>query len=102
MKRERKLSIDALWMHTDYGQWVLNSADGNEQEAEEIAKKIAKKYPFSLDAADNEISKLIASSLESSDEFEEYLKMLDDEDFELVEFMIANDVFGTVYKELLK
>lgn len=100
MTKAKKEFIDSLWMHTEYGQWLFAVASENQNKADELAEKM-NSYPRSIEAIDKELSKKIAEHLENWNEFDEYLKMLDDENYNLVEFMIAVDAFGKVY-DILK
>ncbi len=100
MQEDRKKKIDSLWRNTDYGQWVLSMISGEENEAEKITEKIAGKFPFTLSNCDREISKIIADEINDEAEFDEYLKALDEENPELIEFMISHDTFGSVYQFL--
>lgn len=102
MDPERKKEIDKLWMETEYGQWVLNAAAGNEDEAEKLAESIFKKPPFFLESVDRELAEKIASELKYADEFDDYMKALDSEDYDLVGFMISHDTFGYVYDLMRK
>lgn len=97
MDNKRKKIIDDLWKNTEYGQWVMLSARGKQNEADELAEKMIAKYPFRLDTIDKDVSVKIASNIKDSDEFDDYMKELDSADPELVEFMISHDIFGKVF-----
>lgn len=101
MEKSKKELIDSLWMKTEYGKWLFASASGNKAKADELAKKMKSNYPWSMDTIDKEISEKIAEHLANVDEFDDYLKMLDKENYNLVDFMIAADAFGKVY-DILK
>ena len=97
MNKKRKETIDLLWIDTLFGKWVLAASKGLVNEAEELEEKIAKQYPFMLDYAEKELCKVIANELKSPDEFKSYLEMLDEENPQVVEFMISRDIFGKLY-----
>ena len=101
MDNKRKKYIDDLWKHTEYGQWVMLSAKGKTKKADDLAEKIIVNFPFSLDAIEADLSTEIAKAIDDESEFDDYMKMLDEEDSDLVEFMILHDTFGKVY-DLLK
>lgn len=90
MEKERKEYIDALWKNTLYGKWVLAAAKGRADEADRIAEEIMKEYPFTLGNAAAVVREEIAKTLEYPGEAEEYLKALDKEDNNLVDFIISN------------
>ena len=100
MTKAKKERIDKMWMETEYGKWILASASGKEKEAEELKKKLTEKYPWVMDFIDDEMSAKIAEQFKTFDEYNEYLRMLDEENYDLVEFMIAADIFGAIYKIL--
>ena len=97
MDKKRKEYIDSLWMNTEYGQWVLFASSGEKGKADKLAEKIISSPPFSLYELDKEISAKIAEKVKNENEFEEYLKALDKENYDLVDFMISNSTFATVY-----
>lgn len=97
MTKQKKEFIDSLWMDTDYGQWVLLSSKGKTESANEMLIKIQSDFPWSAEQIAKELSVRIAKELDSAEEFDEYLKMLDEENYDLVDFMISHDVFGHVY-----
>ena len=101
MIKAKKELIDKLWMETEYGQWLLASASGNKEKADELIKAIKSKYPWDINIVDKELCRKIAEHLESIEEYEDYLKLLDDENYELVGFIIAFDAFGSIY-DILK
>lgn len=97
MDKERKKEIDDLWMNTDYGKYVLLAASEKYDEANKILEKITNERPFSYDEVEKEISRKIADELKNEAEFDDYMRLLDDENYDLVEFMIAHDTLGYVY-----
>lgn len=97
MDKERKKEIDDLWMNTDYGKYVLLAASEKYDEANKILEKITNEWPFSYDEVEKEISRKIADELKNEAEFDDYMRLLDDENYDLVEFMISHDTLGYVY-----
>lgn len=97
MTKRKKEFIDSLWMNTDFGQWVIFSSKGEIDSANELLVKIQSSFPWSADTVEKELSSKIAEEFDSVAEYEEYLKVLDEDNGELVEFMISKDVFGEVY-----
>lgn len=101
MDKVRKKKIDNLWMNTDYGKYVLLAASEKYDEANKILEEIISKPPFSRNEVEKEISRKIAKELKNEAEFDDYMRLLDDENYELVGFMVSHDTFGYVY-DLLK
>lgn len=97
MEKKRKEHIDGLWKDTLYGQWVLATASGETEKAYALMEKIANKPPFGLSESKRELSTIIAKEMNDESELDEYMKALDDENYDLVGFMISNDTFGIVY-----
>ena len=97
MEKKRKKQIDGLWKETLYGQWVLAAASGETEKAYALMEKIASKPPFSLSEAKRELSTILAKEMKDKSELDEYMKALDDENYDLVGFMISNDTFGIVH-----
>ena len=77
MTKAKKEFIDSLWMHTEYGQWLFAVASKNQNKADKLAERM-NSYPQSMEAVGKELSEKIAEHLENWNEFDEYLKMLDD------------------------
>lgn len=87
MDKKRKEYIDALWMNTPYGRFVLATAEGKNEEAQKIQEEISEGFPFYLGAAGDILAEELKKELKPG-EFEEYLKKLDKENYKLVEYMI--------------
>lgn len=102
MTKERKKDIDNLWINTDFGKWVLLASEGKTDEANDLFVQIGSSFPWSVDQVEQELSAKIANELDNADEFDEYLKMLDEENYDLVGFMISQDIFGKVFSLLNK
>lgn len=100
MDRGKKKQIDNLWRDSDFGKWVAYAAKGKNAEANKVAEKMIAQYPFSLYEIEKELARKLSEVITQSNEFEDYLKALDEEDAELVEFMISNDTFGYIYNFL--
>lgn len=96
MNKNRKEHLNSLWQDTLCGKWVLAAAKGNEAEAKKIGEQIASAYPFLLANAEKLLVDEIASEFKPG-EFSEYLDALNDENPELVAFMISQDIFGELY-----
>lgn len=97
MTKQKKEFIDGLWMNTDYGKWILISSEGKIEEANEMLRKIQSEFPWNADQVSKELSIKVAKEFDSVEEYDEYIKMLDEENYDLVDFMISNDVFGYIY-----
>lgn len=100
MTRQKKEHIDQIWMSTEYGQWVLLGASGKVEEANQKLRDIRSKYPWDTCIIDTDLSQKIASNFNHISEFEEYLKLLDAENPDIVDFMISQGVFDAIYKML--
>lgn len=84
-------------MNTDYGKWVLLASKGETKAANEILTKIKSNFPWDAERIEKELSVKIAKEFDSVEEYEKYLKMLDEDDYNLVEFLISNEIFSKVY-----
>ena len=101
MTTERKKYIDNLWMNTDYGKWIFAATSKQETEAKNLIKKMCSTFPFHVDQIDQNLSKKIANEIKSMDEWNEYLKLLDEENANLMDFIISCGIFETVDNILL-
>lgn len=97
MDEKRKQKIDSVWKDTDVGRWIILSADGKAKEADKMFNKVAEQRPWCFEQSEKELCLSLSRELESVEEFDDYLKALDDESTALVGFIIAHDVFGAVY-----
>lgn len=88
-------------MNTDYGQWILFASKGEVKAANEILTKLKSQYPWNVEQIEKELSVKIAKEFNSVEDYEDYLKVLDEDDYNLVDFIISQDIFGKVY-DLLK
>jgi predicted ribonuclease toxin of YeeF-YezG toxin-antitoxin module len=95
-----KDKIDSVWMDSDIGKWIQLASAGKEKEANELYVKIENDIPMNFHNELSKVCKDIAKQFKTEDEFEEYLKILDEENYDMVDFIISNDVFEEVYKIL--
>lgn len=95
MDAKTKNQIDAIWKNTDLGKFAIASAEGNIEEANKILLQC--QYPYSMDQLDMELSQKIASIVRTESEYDAYLRLLDEENPDLVGFMIADDLLMKVY-----
>jgi len=96
-----KTKIDSIWKNTEIGKWIQNASEGNIKEANELYTKIEGDIPMGFHNELKQVCENIAKQFSNEDEFDEYMKALDKEDYEMVEFIISNGVFDHVY-DLLK
>ena len=96
MTNSKKKLIDNIWMNTKYGKWAILVAAGNTQEANEYAEKVCMEYPFSLDDLEIQMSNEVKDVVKTWDELQEYLKLLEIENYELVDFFIRHGSFSTI------
>ena len=99
--KNKKNDINGLWMNTEYGQWVLLASKRKIQEANELLEKIKSKPPWNIEQVSKELNVQIAKAFDSVDDFEDYLRLLEKDDDDLVDFIISHDVFGKVYEILM-
>jgi len=103
MDEKKKARIDAIWLNTDFGRWAMCAAEGKTAEAQDLKEKIFNSGYFGgLSQMEAEIAKKILPELGSLPEWDDYLKALEPEHPALVEFMIAQDLFGDVLNALYK
>lgn len=97
MNTIRKKEIDSLWIDTLYGNWVTAAAHGKEVEASALVEEAAKDFPFTLADRGSILCEKISKNMKYDTEFDEYLRSVDLEDPDLVDFIISNDIFGNLY-----
>lgn len=90
MKKDRKEYIDTLWQNTLYGKWVLAAANDDTEEAGKIASEVMTEYPFTLGNAATLTREMIIKELNYPGELDEYIEMLNQESYKLVDFIISN------------
>lgn len=95
-----KKKVDSIWMNTEIGKWIQLASEGKEKEANELYSKIENDIPMNFHNELKKVCESIAKQFKNENEFEEYMKALDEENYNLVEFIISNDVFDEVYKLL--
>ena len=95
MDAKTKKYIDSVWMGSKLGQFALLSASGKIKEANALLLDC--EYPNTLNHMNDELSKRIAEIVKTEAQFDEYLRLLDAENTELVEFMITDDLLMRVY-----
>lgn len=100
MDADKKTNIDNIWKNTDVGQWIFARATGDVEHANKIIKKNASEPPFSFEQCVNAVCLTMSKEFEDIDEFEDYLKALDKEQPDVVEFIISDDTFGKIYDYL--
>ena len=97
MDKKRKEYIDSLWMDTLFGKWVLAAAAGRNEEAERIGDIILESYPYTLENSERLLCEKLDAAMEYPGEMEDYLAELDKENYDLVGYMISQDIFGEVW-----
>lgn len=97
MDKKRKEYIDSLWMDTLFGKWVLAAAAGKNEEAERIREIIFDSYPYFLEDCDRLLCEKLDAAMEYPGEMDDYLAELDKENYDLVDFIISQDIFGEVW-----
>lgn len=97
MDKAKKRKIDEIWMNDDFGRYVLNAASGNLKEAQNAFEALIDQPWKSFSEINKQYSKRIAIELNSAKEFDEYLRLLDAENYDLVGFIISHNIFGYVY-----
>ena len=95
-----KKKIDSIWKNTEIGKWIQLASSGKEKEGNELYSKIENNIPFNFHNELKKVCQDIAKQFKNESEFDEYLKLLDEENYDVVEFIISNDVFEEVYKIL--
>lgn len=94
MDDKRKKQIDNLWMDTDVGKWAIALANGQNNDADEILKKIFKinpsPYQYLMDE-EKELCNKIVSELSSEEEGKEYIQELEKKTPKLVDVMVAHE-----------
>lgn len=96
MTNDKKKRIDSILMDSKYGKWLLLVSEGKVNEAKEYAESICKKYPYTLENLEIQMSDKAKKEIKSWEELQEYLELLDKENQELVEQIIIHDVFSTI------
>ena len=101
MTIEKKMKIDSIWRDTDVGEWVKLLAKEKFEDANKLYTKIAEKNPclwfgWSVQKMCSDLSK----EFNTEEEVEDYLKILEQEDYDLVGAVISYGVFDELYKLL--
>lgn len=95
-----KKRIDSLWINTKVGEWIKIASEGKDAEANRLYVEIENDIPMNFHNELKSLCMRIADEFNDETEFEEYLKALDNDNYNLVEFIISNGVFDEVYKAL--
>ena len=98
MNIDKKSRIDKIWRDTDFGNWCSLLANGKTEEADRVAYSIVEstgvpEYMAALREREKEITEKLLSELETAEDYKQYMEALDNEYPELVEIMIAYDIF---------
>ena len=101
VKKELKEKIDNAWLRSDYGEWCVAVANNDEKKANEIRERVFNSKYLFLSTLEDELAYKLAELFDSEAEVEEYLRMLDRENPELVGVLIRTELFYDV-SDLLK
>ena len=105
MNMDKKSRIDKIWRDTDFGKWCSLLANGKTEEADSVAYSIVEstgvpEYMAALREREKEITEKLLSELETAEDYKQYMEALDIEKPELVEIMIAYDIFAELQDAL--
>lgn len=100
MKKELKKRIDDVWLNTNFGQWCVAVAEERMQDAEIIRERIFNDGYFSMEWLENELADKIAELIHDETEVDEYLELLEKENYDLVDVLIREEFFYEISKRL--
>lgn len=94
MNSAQKEKIDALWMETRRGQFILLVADGKWEEAKEIDRQAFNEgFVHGVFAEEKGIEEKMMKQVESLGEWEDYVKTLDES---VIEALYETKAFSDV------
>lgn len=93
MTKERKRYLDDLWMNTDVGKWASAIADGRRNEANKICDGLFQSgYVIPVEHLLDEEKKVgiaVKRELKYKGEGREYMDSLEENNYNLVDIMVA-------------
>lgn len=103
MDKSRKEYIDSLWFHTKLYKWLTLMSSGNMEEAHNFLEDLFQKGYFEpAEQIEEEGCDAILKEIGDFSEFEDYLKLLDKENYDLVDVIITRGAFDGIYEALIK
>lgn len=100
MNEGLKKKIDSVWLESDYGKWCEAIAKNEVQKADTISKQIFDSgYPM-IEILEDELAGKLAGLINSEAEIDEYLRLLEKENSDLVGVIIQHELFDKVSKRI--
>lgn len=98
MNGELKQKIDNIWMQSDFGKWCEAVAKNDMQTAERISRQVLDSGYPRMEVLEDELADKLAGMMKSASDMDEYLRLLEKENSELVEVLIRQELFYMVAK----
>lgn len=93
MTKDRKKHLDDLWMNTDVGKWASALADGRKEDADKICDELFQNGHFApveyLLDKEKKLGMAVKEELQYMGEGREYIDMIEKNNYNLVDIMIA-------------
>lgn len=96
MEKDLKEKIDRIWLKSDFGKWCLAVSNNDEKMAKSVSEKIFNDGYLTMEMLEHELANEIAELLHVETELDEYLTILEKENYYLVDVLICVELFYDV------